>query len=174
VSDGLFTLGQRVEILSFLEWNLLSVPVTIGDRRRNALFPGSSSQAYAFDPLLGYALRDTMQYGVGHWLKFPSAQIVKLFGLPRLVDTIAVTAGWNMIGSVSGAVPVDSIEQSTPGLIGSQFYGYGGPGAGYEVTTTIEPMRAYWVKASQNGALILRVPVPASPARNARQLPMKR
>jgi hypothetical protein len=172
--DGLFTIGKRVELVSFLEWNLLSVPVTVGDQRRTVLFPGSSSQAYAFDPLLGYTLRDTMQYGVGHWLKFPSAQIVKLFGLPRLVDTIAVSAGWNMIGSVSGPVSTDSIGQNPPGLVASQFYGYGGPGAGYETSTTIQPMRAYWVKASQDGHLILREPVAPLPALRARRLPVKR
>jgi hypothetical protein len=172
-SDGLVTIGAQVDFLSFLGWNLLSVPVSVGDQRRTSLFPTSSSPAYAFNELLGYVQRDTMRYGVGHWLKFPSAQLVKLFGLPRRDDTISVAAGWNIIGSVSGPISVDSIIQDPPGIVASDFYGYGGPGVGYEVATTVEPMRAYWVKASQAGGLILRS-AGAMPPANVRRQPSRR
>lgn len=173
-SNDPVVIGRQVALLSFQEWNLLALPVTVTDRRRTSLFPAATSGAYAFDPVLGYVPKDTLEYGLGHWLKFPSAQILKLFGMPRLDDTIAVTAGWNIIGSISGPVLVDSVLQIPSGIVASQFYGYGGPGSGYDPATGIEPMRAYWVKASQGGQLILRTPAPAPPENRAGRLPLKR
>jgi hypothetical protein len=68
-------------------------------------------------------------------------------------DTIDVIQGWNIIGSVSTSVPVGSIIQLPGGIVASSYFGYGS--TGYGSATSIDPMRGYWVKANQNGKLVL-------------------
>jgi hypothetical protein len=134
-------------------WNMVSVPLTVDDRRKSVLFPTATEPAYAFTTL-GYARRDTLDYGVGYWTKFPAAQIVGLSGGMVGLDTINVIAGWNMIGSISNVVTTSNIVQIPPAILVSSYFGYGT--MGYTPVTSIEPMKAYWVKVSQNGQFILR------------------
>ena len=51
-------------------WNLLSLPLTVNNPRRDALFPTAVSNAFAYNPASGYIARDTLIVGVGYWLKF--------------------------------------------------------------------------------------------------------
>jgi hypothetical protein len=132
---------------------MVSVPLTVDDRRKSVLFPTATEPAYAFTTL-GYARRDTLDYGVGYWTKFPAAQIVGLSGGMVGLDTINVIAGWNMIGSISNVVTTSNIVQIPPAILVSSYFGYGT--MGYTPVTSIEPMKAYWVKVSQNGQFILR------------------
>jgi hypothetical protein len=71
-----------------------------------------------------------------------------------------VGAGWNLIGSLSTPVPVSSVQQSVPGLIVSRFFSYEN---GYAVTSSIDPGKGCWVKASGAGTLTLN----AGPAAGA-------
>lgn len=68
-------------------------------------------------------------------------------------DTVRVSAGWNIIGSMkSGAVP-DLLATDPPGLIVSSYFGYV-PGSGYAGTDTLEMGLGYWVKASADGIIV--------------------
>lgn len=140
-------------------WNIISVPVSVDDLQRSAVFPTSVSNAYAFTPS-GYASRDTLSYGTGYWLKFPSTQVISVSGGLVVRDTISVIQGWNMIGSISSPVPVGSIVQIPAGIISSQFFGYAS--GAYSSSTVINPMQGYWVKVTQNGKLVLPAPVTRS------------
>jgi hypothetical protein len=133
-------------------WDMMSLPVTVPDRRKAVVFPTSTSNAFRY---LGgtYVVRDTLNYGEGYWLKFPSTQLVPLFGEPTNRDTIDVVQGWNMIGSTSSPVPVGNIFQMPLGIVVSQYFGYSN--GGYTPAASIAPMRAYWVKVTQNGKLVL-------------------
>lgn len=133
-------------------WNMVSLPVTVADRRRVAVFPTSISGAFAYTPS-GYANKDTLDYGAGYWLKFPATQVISVPGETLATDTIAVAQGWNMIGAISTSVPVGSIVQLPSGIVASQYFGY--TGGMYNPATTIDPMKGYWVKVSQNGRLVL-------------------
>lgn len=132
-------------------WNIVSLPVTVTDRRKSAVYPTSTSSAYTFTPG-GYVVKDTLNYGVGYWLKFPSSQTIPLAGTARITDTITVVQGWNMIGSVSTSVPVGTIIQIPSGIVGSPYYIYNGA---YTVASQIDPAKGYWVKINQNGKLVL-------------------
>lgn len=134
-------------------WNIVSVPLMVDDLTRASLFPTSTSYTFAFTPS-GYARRDTLNYGVGYWLKFPSSQNISLTGSLTSLDTIHVTQGWNIIGSISSAVPVGNIIQIPNGIVSSQYFGYSN--GAYTPATTINPMQGYWVKVTQNGSLILQ------------------
>jgi len=152
-------------------WNVVSLPVTVSDRRTTSVFPSATSSAFAFTPT-GYVSKDTLDYGVGYWLKFASTQVVTLTGDLTTEDTIDVVLGWNIIGSISYDVPVDSIIQIPSGIVQSSYFGYQ-PSSGYGAATMVEPMKGYWVKVSQNGQLILRgsqSPGPASVPAGERRL----
>jgi hypothetical protein len=133
-------------------WNIVSVPVTVADRQKTAVFPTSVSDAFAYTAG-GYVPEDTLDYGVGYWLKFGTTQSVSVPGEAMQVDTIEVVQGWNIIGSISSPVSVGSIVQIPSGIVASQYFGYSG--GGYTSSPTIDPMKGYWVKVSQNGKLVL-------------------
>lgn len=133
-------------------WNMVSLPVSVGDRRKAVVFPTSISGAFAYTPT-GYAGRDTLEYGTGYWLKFPTSQSVSLTGGTITTDTVFVAQGWNMIGSISTETPVGNIVQVPSGIVVSQYFGFSG--GSYVPSPSITPMKSYWVKANQNGRLVL-------------------
>jgi hypothetical protein len=134
-------------------WNLVSLPLTVVDARKTAVFPTATSYAYAFQIPGGYVRRDTLENGTGYWLKFPSSQSVSITGAIRAKDTLAVYTGWNLIGSVSAPAVADSIIQIPPGIVTTSYYGYTGA---YTAADTLQPAKGYWVKVSQNGTIVLR------------------
>jgi hypothetical protein len=132
-------------------WNLVSVPLSVSDRSVASIFPSATSAAYAFDN--AYIQHDTLAYGTGYWIKFPTAVLQPLTGVERVTDTIAVRAGWNLIGMISVPVAPSSVETIPAGILASSFYGYE---IGYAYASTLQPFRAYWIKCSADGFLILR------------------
>ncbi len=154
------TFNEVTQQYSFFDgWNMLSVPLTAADQRTTSLFPTATSPAYAFEPSTGYTLKDTLRNGTGYWLKFSGDQEVALTGAPRLVDSLAVSAGWNMIGSLSSPISVDSIISIPAGIISSDFFLYD---TGYFAADSLLPANAYWVKTSSAGTLIINSQTSAS------------
>ncbi len=143
--------GNVVSSTAQTGWNIISVPVTVSDLRKTVVFPTSTSNAFAY--IAGYVDRDTLDYGAGYWLKFPSTQALSLTGGVRGTDTVDVLQGWNIIGSLGTPVTVGSIIQIPGGIVVSSYFGYSS--TGYSSATSIDPMRGYWVKVNQNGKLVL-------------------
>ncbi len=139
-------------------WNLVSVPVTVADLSRSAVFPTSTSNAFAYEG--SYVPYSTFSYGTGYWLKFSGSQKVDLAGEPRTLDSITVKKGWSIIGSISVSVPVGSITTVPSGIIASQIYNYNGV---YNSASSIDPMQGYWVKTSSAGKTILSGTLSALP-----------
>ncbi|MBI3189995.1 MAG: T9SS type A sorting domain-containing protein [Ignavibacteriales bacterium] len=132
------------------KWNMVSVPLSMSDYNKTSLFPTATSNAFAYEG--GYVAYNTLSNGKGYWMKFNGSQSVSLSGFVRSTETVAVTEGWNMIGSISTAIPVEQVSSNPPGMVTSQFFGYDN---GYTASSTIEPGRAYWVKVSTSGMLTL-------------------
>ncbi|MBI1805211.1 MAG: T9SS type A sorting domain-containing protein [Ignavibacteriae bacterium] len=150
VSNSPFTItsGESVSVRS--GWNMLSVPLNVSDYRTTILFPGATSSAFGY--LDSYYVADTLHNGVGYWLRFAVSQSVLLTGTLRTADTIPVSTGWNMIGSISQPVPVSSVVSEPPGMVTSSFFGYNGS---YTTIDTIYPGGGYWVKVATDGTLTL-------------------
>lgn len=153
-----YAAADTVPLPATVGWNMLSVPVTVPDLRRSVLFPPSASVAFGFVPGQGYYVLDTLRYAEGFWLKFPDLPAIQLYGALRDIDTVDVLQGWNLIGSISYPVPVDSVVRIPPEMA-VVWGGYGVP------PTVITPGTGVWVKCSQNGRLVLRAPgfVPSLP-----------
>jgi plastocyanin len=139
-------------------WNLLSLPFLPPDGAVSALYPTASSAAFTYQT--GYQSQAAVAPGPGYWLKFPAAQSVDLDGGAISAETVAVTQGWNIVGSISVPVGVASVQSDPGGLVISSFFGYD---AGYFTADTLQPGRGYWVKTGAAGSLILQAPPGAAP-----------
>lgn len=131
-------------------WNMLSVPVDMAPQPVVAVFPPAASGAFAYEG--SYVRKTNLSATMGYWMKFDSAETFSHTGLVIAGDSAALRAGWNMIGSATTAVEVADLYTVPEGLLESQFYEYDGS---YLPSESIEPGKAYWVKSSGQGVLIL-------------------
>ncbi|MBI3195019.1 MAG: T9SS type A sorting domain-containing protein, partial [Ignavibacteriae bacterium] len=131
-------------------WNMLSIPLAVDNDSKESVFPDAVSEAFSFDGQ--YIPQTTLENGKGYWLKFSDTAVVSIDGYAKNKIVIDVKEGWNMIGSISSNLPVYEIEEYPEGIIQSNFYGYE---SGYQIANAIQPSKAYWVKVSQNGQLVL-------------------
>jgi hypothetical protein len=134
-------------------WNLVSVPLTVGDYRKTVLFPTATSPAFYFQN--GYQQRDTLRNGEGYWLKFSTGQTVGMSGTTIPEDTVDVRAGWNIIGNISYPILASSVTPVPTISILSSFYGFV-TGTGYTPADTLKPGCGYWVKVSGAGQLVMK------------------
>ncbi len=146
------TEGTTLTVNLDMKWNLVSLPLEVINPSINTLFPTASTKAFQYFGGSGYLQNDSLSFGNGYWIKFGASQSVNVTGTPVNSDSIAVTTGWNLVGSISTAVPTASIISDPPGLVTSIFYGYQGS---YVQSDTIFPGKAYWVKVNQPGRFIL-------------------
>ncbi len=147
-------------------WNLISVSKEVADYSKSTLFPTSISNAFAYNG--AYQTKDTLENGIGYWVKFSGDQFFSMTGFSRTLDSIDVAEGWNLIGSISSAVAVNAIGSEPAGIVTSEFFGYQGM---YFATDQIEPGKGYWVKVNQAGQLILSSTGLAHPRSRIRIVP---
>jgi hypothetical protein len=132
-------------------WNLVSVPYQTSSPLAVAAFSQAVSSAYTFDGS-SYVSFDTLQPGVGYWLKFRFADTLFASGTPLNEDTIEVEAGWNLIGSISYPIAAENISSVPSGISLSNPFTYSH--GEYVQTETIQAGKGYWVKAGGSGKLI--------------------
>jgi len=135
-------------------WNMLSLPNKLENHIKYFLYPSAISDPFIYQA--GYIALDTIPERMGFWLKSNSVQNVMMPGLPRLIDTMDVVTGWNMIGTLSDSVLISSIIQIPDNNVSLPGYGFD-PDYGYNGTppTHYQPHHAYWVKAKGDGKLVL-------------------
>jgi photosystem II stability/assembly factor-like uncharacterized protein len=134
------------------KWNLVSVPLILGDYRKDSLFKNSVSDAYKYIPASSYEKADTIENGIGYWLKYSEAENVPVCGKGIFIDSFKVEQGWNIIGSISVPIQTVDILSNPSGMVTSEFYKYDGH---YKITDTIQSGKGYWIKVNKAGTLIL-------------------
>jgi hypothetical protein len=142
---------QANEFLMNKGWNLISLSEKVANSLKDSIYPLSVSQAFIYKA--GYQPVANISNGIGFWLKFDSSMMTAINGQQLSVDTVTVSTGWNMIGSISFPVAVAGIIQVPSNLIDGSFYGYNN---GYSAAVTLVPGTGYWVKATGPGMLILQ------------------
>ncbi len=140
------------------KWNLVSLPVEPITGLKTILFPTALTAAFGFDG--GYYQADTLRPGPGYWLKFGGPQSFPVDGYTFSSDTIAVDAGWNLVGSLYEPVPAPAVTTNPAGIITSEFYRYED---GYVFADSIKPGKAYWVQTDQAGVIYLSLLPGAAP-----------
>lgn len=153
-SDTLHPLGGSIVSVALRNgWNLISNPVTTLSDSVRQLFPGAFfPYAFGFFPSLGYQPEYQLSNGAGYWEKFPTDHTNIFSGTSRANDSIAVSPGWNLIGSISLPVDTSEIIFVPPGIRVTNYFGYDG---GYSADSVILPGRGYWVKVNSSGWLVL-------------------
>ncbi|MDP2207655.1 MAG: SBBP repeat-containing protein, partial [Bacteroidota bacterium] len=124
-------------------WNLISTPYVEANCPRTV--PG----LFEFDGQ--YQAAHRMIPGKGYWFKIQDGSFL-FVGYPNLQETTYVYSGWNLIGSITNPLHKSSIITEPPDIITSPLYGYK---TGYFIADSIIPGKAYWVKVSSPGKLIL-------------------
>lgn len=137
------------------KWNLVSNPQLAENDSSHILFPTAVSKTYRYDQSSGYQESPRVENGNGYWIKFNSYEEFNIAGVVNTIDAIEVKEGWNLIGSISNSVPTIGIIQIPPDIVVSEYFGFDD---GYKIAEMIIPGKAYWVKVSQDGALILSTP----------------
>lgn len=130
-------------------WNMVSVPMEVNDYLQSTLFPTATSRAFGYQGM--YVITERLLNGLGYWMKFNGAQSISMTGFPITSDTINVTTGWCLIGSLSTPISVTNVSSIPGGMITSNFFNYS---SSYHSVDTIKPGQGYWVKVNQNGKLV--------------------
>jgi len=134
------------------EWNLLSLPVKIGDTPISMIFPTAISDAFIYEN--EYINKDTVDNGIGFWLKFDSPDTFSITGEAIYKDTINVREGWNLIGTLTVPIHESFVTTEPEGIIISDYFYYDAD-YGYESSDTLKPGLGYWVRVDQDGKIIL-------------------
>ncbi len=131
-------------------WNMVALPRLVADPRKTVLFPTAVGNAFLYSGS-AYVITDSLRKGTGYWLKFSGAQGVDIQGDPILADSIPVSEGWNMIGSIT-MPQLPPIATLPPSMHLGNFFGYN---LGYYVADTLLEGHAYWIKTDTAGKLVL-------------------
>jgi hypothetical protein len=134
-------------------WNLASVPLNPVNKLKTAIWPTAISDVFAYEGT--YIAKDSITEGKGYWVKFLNNQSITYTG--AFLDSLAipVSAGWNMIGSLSSEISTNQVGGDS--IIISDYFKYDN---GYRSDTIIEPGRGYWIKTNQAGIITLTSSAP--------------
>lgn len=132
-------------------WNLISLPVDVGDGRRAELFPTSTSPAFEY--VSSYVESESLQTGVGYWLKFAATETVAIAGQLQVNKVLQLNVGWNLIGTVGLPIATSELTTSPPNIIITNYFHYDADTDAYAIVDTLVPGEGYWVKSSQAGTL---------------------
>jgi hypothetical protein len=147
-------LPTSVSVSVITGWNMISNPVTTTTDSLRRLFPTSLfPYAFVYDSSGSYVQSHRLLNGIGYWAFFPSPETIILKGTQRMIDTISVRPGWNMIGSISKPIATAQISSIPSGMITSQFFSFNV--GSYVRSDTVYPGRGYWVKLNSSGMLVL-------------------
>jgi len=140
--------------VAYTHWDMVSLPLRATDPRDHSVYPTAISDAFEYS-LGGYIISDTLVPGVGYWMKFGSDETFAGTGSLILADTLNISAGWNLIGSISVPIDVKSLVSIPPGITISSVFSYNPT---YTITDSIRPGRGYWLRSSSAAQLILAAP----------------
>ncbi len=149
-NSEVFLIGVNDSVMYSAGWNILSIPSIVVPNLKSRIFSAATSSAFGYNNN-SYYTADTIQSGKGYWIKFGKDSITHFIGAQRLADTLTVSSGWNLIGSISVPINISNITSDPPGLLASHFYRYQ---QGYKSDDKVYPGDGFWLKANQEGRLI--------------------
>jgi hypothetical protein len=149
----LISQGPNLPVAELPKWHMVSLPRFISNYTL-ALFPSSVSSAYSYNASRGYAMDSVMSSGVAYWLKcvLDTTTFSLQSGNRILVDTIALSTGWNMTPAIGVPVDVNDLVTVPNNILSTgMVFRFD---ARYTFVDSLEPWQGYWIKANQPGELI--------------------
>ncbi|MFZ0390486.1 MAG: FlgD immunoglobulin-like domain containing protein, partial [Calditrichia bacterium] len=142
-------LAYTMDIIN--SWNLVGLPLIPPSTYYKDVFPNSIDNTL-FKWVGSYSPEDSMEAGVGYWLRFPAPENPTVTGQPIGAVVVDLITGWNMFAGPSCNVPVSNILDPSGAIIPGTVFGYAGA---YSPADTIEQGSGYWVRASSPGQITL-------------------
>ncbi len=140
-------------------WNMVGLPLSVADSAYQTLYPDAVTNGlFSYNGI--YESQTHLTRGTGYWLNFSRASSVNITGEPINQVTLTLQPGWNMIAPPSCSLPVESISDPDNVIIPGTIFGFNG---GYFAATTLQQGFAYWVNASDAGAITITCNVTALP-----------
>ncbi len=138
-----------VEVQS--DWNLVGLPLEVEDSFYLTLFPDAiENTLFLFDE--SYVLDSYLTAGTGYWLRFGEAGATTITGSIINELTLNLNADWNLITGISVAVLIYSIDDPDVVIIENTLFGFSD---GYFLTEELLPGESYWLRAYEEGDVIL-------------------
>jgi len=132
-------------------WNLVSLPVGVFDATYSSIYPDAvPGTLYGFNGT--YIPGTVLENGDGYWLFFDAEGSNNVSGSSIDQITISLSEGWNLMGSLSSAFELSSIDDPEGIVVSGSIYGFEGT---YQSTTTLQPGKGYWINASADGQVTL-------------------
>jgi hypothetical protein len=161
-------------------WNLVSLPVLPSDARSSAVFPNLASGKPARFTQNQYVFDDTVQVGVGYFVKYGDILDRTVAGtrVTQIHEQLTPYAvrlykGWNTVGGLSVPTSIDPLYLNFGPIAGlatsvrvGEVYRYI-TDRGYEQASLIVPGYGYWLKVSGDGYYRLSAPPSALIKANA-------
>jgi len=143
-------LAERTDLTVEARWNLVGLPVTVPDASVEQLIPTYQAETL-FGYQEGYQSRDVLSPLTGYWLRAQAQDAVTVWG-ERLAEpaSLAVRPGWNLIAGLNCET---TMRDDNNLLLEGTLFGY--TSAGYTLATALEAGVGYWVRARQEGEVIL-------------------
>jgi hypothetical protein len=137
-------------------WNMVSVPLTLGNNSVSAVFPGVAV-VYTWDPVSKtYIVPTTVEPDTGYWVAVTGNETITVTGVSVTTWTSDIKPGWNMIGSVISNASITNPNDNPDNSVQSFAYWWNPDTKTYVFTTEIQPGKGYWVAATQNCTLTLQ------------------
>jgi len=141
------------------DWNLVGLPLISDNSHYHNIFPTSiPGSCYEFNE--EYIQADILEMGRGYWLRFgeSGSDYVTGTGVDELV--VGISEGWNLITGTTDLVDLNNGLFDPAGLlVPGTFYGFNG---NYQNISVLEPGEGYWVRAFDEGEIILSSTTPLS------------
>ena len=155
-------------------WNLIGA-LSTGEIQSiiNTEPPGIiTASIFGYIPGGGYYQADSLKRGNGYWVKVSQAGkiIFIITTVQSPSDTLYVSTGWNLIGSLSTGDIQSIITTEPPGIITASIFGYN-PGEGYYQADSLKRGKGYWVKVNQNGIIIINIDLTPQPPTSGTHIP---
>jgi hypothetical protein len=130
-------------------WNLVGLPLTVGDASPQAVFPASTAGTlFGFDG--AYTTPDALAAGEGYWLQFGQSGTETVEGTETTTVSSDLTTGWNLVTGPSCSVPLSSVADPSGVVAPGTLFGFNGA---YTTPTTLEPGQGYWLQATGAGTI---------------------
>jgi len=156
-------------------WNLISCPGDPVITSFTQLLTGTSIVPYAltWDADTGnFFATDLFEFGKGYWWAAIENTQITIQYYPRISFTMPAKTSWNIIGSVDGSVPINSITSIPPGSVLPYSLKWDAIAEKYVSSASVEPGFGYFVAAIQNATLTISYPpAPISSASVATKTP---
>ncbi len=147
--SGMINIDQEY----FYGWNLVGIPVESESTFYLDIFPDAvTGTMYSFISGFGYQAEENLETGTGYWLRMSQNNTITFAGGEINELIIPLLEGWNLISGISNPVSTGSLIDPSGLIVSNSIYGYN---SGYFVPENFEPGKAYWLRSSGVGNIVL-------------------